>query len=165
MHQNHKKLRWLITWAILSYFTVVPKHASWILRFTRVIGWYHWNPQNRPKNALFMGDKKSRKNLFKSVKILNWPRRAQFWAHRHLSYHFGNLWTCTQRWLKGIGQKWSEVLLFGHSLKTFFVPVTFYSRPLAFFMKSHYFKELLWIIEKKLWNGTQKWVFGDFFWK
>ena len=26
----------------------------------RVVGWYHWNPQNRPKGALFRGYKKSR---------------------------------------------------------------------------------------------------------
>ena len=50
----------------------------------RVVGWYHWNPQNRPKGALFRGDKKSSKILFKSVKILNWPWRAHFWAHSHL---------------------------------------------------------------------------------
>ena len=71
----------------------------------RVIGWYHWNPQNRPKGALFRGYKKSRKIWLKSRKILNWPWRAHFWAHRHLSYHFGNLWTSTQEWLKGNWQK------------------------------------------------------------
>ena len=26
----------------------------------RVVGWYHWNPKNRPKGALFRGYKKSR---------------------------------------------------------------------------------------------------------
>merc|ERR1711884_910642 len=57
----------------------------------RVVGWYHWNPQNCPKGALFRGDKKSRIFFKKSVKILNWPWRAHFWAHRHLSYHFRNL--------------------------------------------------------------------------
>ena len=30
-------------------------------------------------------------------------------------------------------------------------------------MKSHFFKELLRILEKNLWNGPQKWVFGEFF--
>ena len=57
----------------------------------RVVGWYHWNPQNRPKGALFRGYKKSRIFFKKSVKILNWRWSAHFWAHRHLSYHFGNL--------------------------------------------------------------------------
>ena len=67
----------------------------------RVVRWYHWNPQNRPKGALFRGYKKSRIFFKKSVKILNWPWRAHFWAHRHLSYHFGNLWPSTWEWLKG----------------------------------------------------------------
>ena len=57
----------------------------------RVVGWYHWNPQNRQKGSLFRGYKKSRKILFKSRKILNWLWRAHFWANRHLSHQFGNL--------------------------------------------------------------------------
>ena len=63
--------------------------ASNPFNLPRVVGWYHWNPQNHPKGALFRRYKKSRIFFKKSVKIINWPWMAHFWAHRHLSYHFG----------------------------------------------------------------------------
>ena len=132
----------------------------------RVVGWYHWNPQNRPKGALFRGYKKSRKILFKSSKNLNWPLRAHFWAHCHLSYHFGNLWTSTWRWLKGNWPKVARSITYWPFFENLFCSRNFlfptFSRLISL-LKSHFFKELLRLLEKKLWNGTQKWVFWDFF--
>ena len=98
----------------------------------RVVGWYHWNPQNRPKGALFRGYKKSRIFFKKSLKISNWPWRAHFWAHRHLSYHFGNLWTSTRRWLKGNWPKVARSITYWPFFEKLFAPVTFDSRPLAY---------------------------------
>ena len=132
----------------------------------RVVGWYHWNPQNRPKGALFRGYKKSRIFFKKSVKILNWPWRAHFWAHRHLSYHFGNLWTSTRRWLKGNWPKVARSITYWPFFENIFCSRNFWFPTfgiLMFLMKSHFFKELLRILEKNLWNGPQKWVFGEFF--
>ena len=132
----------------------------------RVVGWYHWNPQNRPKGALFRGYKKSRIFFKKSVKILNWPWRAHFWAHRHLSYHFGNLWTSTWRWLKGNWPKVARSITYWPFFENLFCSRNFWFPTfgiLMFLMKSHFFKELLRILEKNLWNGPQKCVFGEFF--
>ena len=132
----------------------------------RVVGWYHWNPQNRPKGALFRGYKKSRIFFKKSLKILNWPWRAHFWAHRHLSYHFGNLWPCTRRWFKGNWQKVARSITYWPFFAKLFCSRNFlfstFGRLISL-LKSHFSKELLRILEKNLWNGTQKWVFWDFF--
>ena len=73
-----------------------------------------------PKIALFRGYKKSRKILFKSRNFFN------FWAHRHLSYHFGNLWTSTWRWLKG---NWPKV-----------------ARSITYWP---FFEKLFWVIDRK----------------
>ena len=119
-----------------------------------------------PKGALFTGDKKSRKFLFKSGKILNWPWRAHFWAHHILSYHFGNLWTSTRRWLKGNWPKVARSITYWPFFENLFCSRNFWFPTfgiLMFLMKSHYFKELLGILEKNLWNGPQKWVFWEFF--
>ena len=112
----------------------------------RVVGWYHWNPQNRPKGALFRGYKKSRKILFKSRKILNWPWRAHFWAHRHLSYHFGNLWTSTRRWLKGNWPKVARSITYWPFFAKLFCSLNFLFPTFGWLislLKSHFFKELL----------------------
>ena len=132
-------LRSFKCWAILSYFTGVPNHAPWILRFL------HGTP---------------------SRKILNWPWRAHFWAHCHLSYHFGNLWTSTRRWLKGNWPKVARSITYWPFFENIFCSRNFWFSTfgiLMFLMKSHFFKELLRILEKNLWNGPQKWVFGEFF--
>merc|ERR1712155_139709 len=100
---SHSQLFWHTSKSCVMNFAFFAWNP---FNLPRVVGWYHWNPQNRPKGALFRGDKKSRKKLFKSVKILNWPWRAHFWAHLHLSYHFRNLLTSTRRWLKG---NWPKV--------------------------------------------------------
>ena len=102
----------------------------------------------------------------KSLKILNWPWRAHFWAHRHLSYHFGNLWTSTRRWLKGNWPKVARSITYWPFFENIFCSRNFWFPTfgiLMFLMKSHFFKELLRILEKNLWNGPQKWVFGEFF--
>ena len=156
--------------AILPCFQVIIVNFAFFawnpFNLPREVGWYHCNPQNRPKGALFRGYKKSRFFFKKSVKILNWPWRAHFWAHRHLSYHFGNLWPSTWEWLKGNWPKVARSITYWPFFETLFCSRNFLFSTfgiLIFLLKSHYFKKLLRILEKNLWNGPQKWVFWEFF--
>ena len=149
--------------AILPYFQIM-RHEFCVfcvepLKPTQVSWLVPRNPQNCPKGALFRGYKKSRKIWLKSRKILNWPWRSHFWAHRHLSYHFGNLWPSTRRWLKGNWPKVARSITYWPFFEKLFCSRNFWFPTfgiLMFLMKSHYFKELLGILEKKLWNGPQK---------
>ena len=161
--RSHSQLFWHISKSCVVNFAFFAWNP---FNLPRVVGWYHWNPQNRPKGALFRGDKKSRIFFKKSLKILNCPWRAHFWAHRHLSYHFGNLWPCTRRWIKGYWPKVARSITYWPFFEKLFCSRNFWFPTfgiLMFLIKSHYFKELLGILEKNLWNGPQSGFSENFF--
>ena len=70
------------------------------------------------------------------------------------------------RWLKGNWPKVARSITYWPFFENIFCSRNFWFPTfgiLMFLMKSHFFKELLRILEKNLWNGPQKWVFGEFF--
>ena len=65
-------------WSILLHMNDLP------FNLPRVVGWYNWNPQNRPKGALFRGTKNPEfffKNQLKgSIGIRNGGGKSRFWT-------------------------------------------------------------------------------------
>ena len=54
---SHSQLFWHTSKSCVMNFAFFAWNP---FNLPRVVGWYHWNLQNRPKGALFRGDKKSR---------------------------------------------------------------------------------------------------------
>ena len=84
-----------------------------------------------------------------------------------MSYHFRNLWPSTQRWLKGKRPKVARSITYWPFFEKLFCSRNFlfptFGR-LIYLLKSHYFKELLSILEKNCGNGPRSGFSEIFFW-